>query len=274
MTQTQALVALLSTVAAALKTTRRLCVLDLETTGTNTERDRIVEITLARFDPTTGLTEALEQRLNPGVPIPPDAAKVHGITDEDVRDKPRFSAIAARVDEMLEDADVIGYEHRRFDLPLIAAELARCGLKDPTVKARTIDVSAIFKSREPRTLSAAVGFFCGEVHTDAHGTTADVLATLQVLLAQFTRYDDLPTEIDALNLIGREDYVDRTGKVIWRNGEACMNVGNYVGVPLRDVDKGFLSWVLGKNFPADTKEIVRAALRGEYPVPPAAPIEA
>ena len=261
---------LLQMVAERLQATRPIVALDLETTGTNPELDHIVEITITRFNPQSQQFSGIETRVNPGMPIPAEASAVHGIADDDVRACPRFSVIASRVFELLDGADLVGYNHRRFDVRLLAVEFARYGLLNPMETARTIDVGLIFMKREPRTLEAAVRFFCGIDHADAHGTTADVVATLQVLLAQFERYPDLPRTIEALDAIGRDaSFIDRDGKIAWRGGRACINFGKHAGVPLDQVETGFLAWILGRDFPDDTKEIVRAALRGELPVPPA-----
>ena len=69
---------------------RPLAVIDLETTGTDIRTDRIVEISVIRVDP-CGDREHRTRRINPGVPIPPDATAVHGISDADVADQPTFA---------------------------------------------------------------------------------------------------------------------------------------------------------------------------------------
>lgn len=266
---------LLGIVATRLQATRPLVALDLETTGVNAELDRIVEITLARYEPASFNTDTFEARINPGVPIPMEASAVHGITDDVVRECSKFSAVAARVFALLDGADLIGFNHRRFDVRLLVAELARCGLPNPMANARTVDVGLIFMKQEPRTLEAAVRFFCDRTHEGAHGTTADVVATLEVLLAQLDRYPELAPTIEVLDQVGRDaSFIDREGKVVWKGGEACINVGAQRGTPLRHVDRGFLRWILGRDFPEDTKAIVRAALNGEYPVPPEQPVAA
>lgn len=261
--------ALLDAVADEISWPRDFVVLDLESTGTNPEQDRIVEVTIGRFNVNTLASQVLEMRVNPGVPIPAEASAVHGILDAHVAALPAFSAIAARVSALLAGADLIGFHHRRFDVRLLVAELQRCGLLNPIADARMIDVGQIFMTREPRTLEAAMRFFCDEAHEGAHGTTADVVATLKVFLAQLQRYDDLPRTVEGLDAIGRDpSWIDREGKLAWKGGQACLNFGAHAGTPLRSVKTEYLTWIVGRDFPSDTKAIVRAALRGVYPTPP------
>ena len=266
---------LLRIVAQLLTITKPLAVMDLETTGTNPDLDHIVELTIARADPGAMKVQSLHSLVNPGVPIPAEASAVHGITDADVKDAPSFRTVAPLVLPLLAGADLVGFNHRRFDVRMIGAECRLAGLDSPCDGARLIDVGLIFMKRQPRTLEAAVQFFCGESHAGAHGTTDDVVATLRVLLAQFERYEDLPRDVEALDAIGRDPAcIDRDGKIVWRGGKACIGFGKYQGVPLEICDHGFLRWMLDKDFPLDTKQIVRLALRGTYPAPPATTSEA
>lgn len=264
----QVLGELLGVVARLLTIQRPLAALDLESTGTNPELDRIVELTIVRVEPVTFDVETLHTRVNPGVPIAPEVSAIHGLTEADVATAPPFLRISPRVERLLSGADLVGFNHRRFDVRLIAAECRRVGRPHPCETARLVDVRQIFMKREPRTLAAALQFFCGEAHDGAHGTTADVIATLRVLVAQFDRYPDLPRDIDGLDAIARDpSFVDRDGKIVWRGGDACIGFGKYAGVPLRLCDPGFLQWMTTKDFPADTKAIVQQALRGTYPAP-------
>lgn len=258
---------LLGSVAKALNITRPLAAFDLETTGVSVEQDRIIEITIGRVEPGR-VPLVLRELVNPGRPIPKTASDIHGITDEAVKGKPAFSVIARMVAEMLAGADIIGYNHRRFDVALLAAECKRAGLKDPCEGARLIDVYRIFQKREPRDLAGAVRFYCGEDHAGAHGTTADVSATLQVLLAQFDRYGDLPRAIDELNALNRDpSWIDKDGKLAWQDGQACLNFGKYKGVPLKSADRSYLSWVVVQEWcQTDTKKLLTLAMRGTYPV--------
>jgi len=259
---------LLTTLATVLNPMRPLAVLDLETTGVNVEQDRIVEITVARFNPTTAETESLHALVNPGRPIPKDASDIHGITDEKVKDQPVFGTVARQACLLFAGADLIGFRHRRFDVKLIANECRRVGLPNPCEGARLIDACDIFHKREPRDLAAAMRFYCGVDHEDAHGTTADVIATLRVVVGQFARYDDLPRDLDALHEIGRDpSWLDKEGKLRWKDGDAAFGFGKHQGVPLRIVERSYMEWVAKADWcPSDTREILRMALKGEFPV--------
>lgn len=249
---------------------RPLAVLDLETTGNVPSRDRIVEIGVVRIDRDARIAE-LATLVHPGVPIPPEATAIHGITDEAVASSPPFARIASEVVALLDGADLCGYNVRRFDLQVLRAELARAGFDFSLAGRRIFDPFVIFRRQEPRDLGAAVRFYCGDTHA-GHRAADDVAATIRVLAAQLERYDGtLPASADALHAYCEDrqpSWVDAEGKIAWRGEEACWNVGRQAGRPLRDlarVERGFLLWVLERDFPPDTKAIVQEALAGRFP---------
>jgi len=257
--------------AARLGGERPLVALDVETTGNAPARDRIVEIGLVRIDP-AGPISRLATLVHPGIPIPPEASAIHGITDAMVAEAPPFAAIANEVMILLDGADLCGYNLRRFDLPVLTAELARAGCVFSVRGRRIFDPFVIFRREEPRDLRAAVRFYCGEAHT-GHRAVEDVAATVRVLAAQLQRYTGtLPDTADALHAYCEDrhaSWVDAEGKIVWRADEACWNIGRQAGRPLRELarsERGFLLWVLERDFPADTKAIVQDALAGRFPV--------
>lgn len=253
---------LIENLIAALELTRPLVALDIEGTGTNTEEDLIVELSLARFQPGNPKPWRKTRRINPGIPIPPAATEVHGITDADVADCPPFAQVARSVLSLLEAADYVGYNATRYDLPLLEAELRRCGLVFDWHGARVVDPFQIFIAREPRDLEAAVRFYCGREHEDAHGAEPDVDATLDVLGGQLAMYDDLPRDLDGLDAASRRpEWLDRLGKII-DNGEgvAVFNFGKHEGKPVVSVERGYCKWLLDQDFPSDTKALVRELL--------------
>lgn len=250
---------------------RPLVFFDLETTGTDPQQDRIVEISVLRIAP-DGTREIRTRRLNPGRPIPADATAVHGIRDEDVRDEPSFGQIARSLLEFLGDADLAGFNVRRFDVPLLDREFRDCGQDLGLAGRRVLDAMTIFHRKEPRHLAAAVRFYLGRDHEGAHGAQADTEAAAEVFEAQLARYDDLPSGVAALEAWcegASPDRVDRSGKFTWKEGEATFAFGKHKGRSLRQVAAeapDYLEWILGTNdFPADAKELVSNALRGEYP---------
>jgi DNA polymerase-3 subunit epsilon len=252
---------------------RPLAVFDLETTGTNPQADRIIDLAVVRIHPNrTEDTHAW--RLNPGIPIPADSTRIHGISDADVAKAPVFAAVADEVFGVFEGCDLAGYNIIRFDVPLLAEEFARIGMTFSVEGRRILDAQRIFHRREPRDLSAALAFYCGEMHVDAHGAEADARATMRVLQGEFRRYPDLPRnmkDLDAYCNPRPPEWVDRTGKLKWIGGDIVLNFGKSKGTTLRhfiDNDRGFIKWMLRSGFPPDTKQIVEDALQGRWPNPP------
>jgi DNA polymerase-3 subunit epsilon len=252
-----------------------LACFDIESTGISPRNDRIVELAIVRVHP-GGRTDQYVRRVNPGMPIPPGATAIHGITDEDVRTCPPFSDIAGEVLDQLTGCDLAGYNLGRFDIPMLTEELLRCGHTFNLEGRRIIDPQTIFHRHEPRDLSAALAFYCNELHLNAHGAEADVLATLRVLEGQLQRYSDLPHDVSGLDRYCNPrdpDWVDRTGRLSWQNGEVCVNFGRKRGQSIRqliDAEPNYIKWLLRSDFPRDVIEIVQNALEGRWPEPPAA----
>ena len=254
------------------KLERPLAVFDIEATGISPRADRIVELAIVKLMPDQS-RETLSLRINPGIPIPQEVIDIHGITDDDVVDCPSFTELAPRISEILKDCDLGGYNVLRFDIPMLIEEFARAGHAFQVETRRVIDAQRIYHRREPRDLSAALAFFCGEMHLNAHGAEADVDATIRVLEGQFARYKDLPQDIDEL-----DDYcnprnpawVDKTGKLKWHNKQVVLNFGRKKGESLQDLvknDPGFINWMLRSDFPRDTREIIEDMIAGKLPSP-------
>ena len=193
-----------------LRLERPLVFLDLETTGLDTAKDRIVEIGLVKLL-LDGSRETLVERMDPGVDIPEVASKVHGIKNEDVRGlfgKPRFPKLAAKLLAFLGDADLAGFNSISYDLPMFVAECARHQVAFSLAGRRHLDAKVIFHTKEtswdrylmgPRDLSAAVRLYCGKDLQGAHSAGADSAATADVLLSQLARYPDLPRDVAGLD---------------------------------------------------------------------------
>lgn len=255
---------------------RPLAVFDIESTGTDPVQDRIVELCIVRLSP-GGRRETHTLRINPGMPIPAGATAVHGITDADVAACPPFSDLAPEIARLFDSCDLAGYNLLRFDIPMLVEEFRRAGLTFQVEGRRVVDAQRIYHRREPRDLTAAVAFYCGKPHTDAHGAEADALATLEVLEGQLNRYPDLPVDVEGLDRYcnpRHPTWADRIGRLKWANGEIVVNFGARRGESLRSLvqtNSGYLKWILKGAFPADTQEIVRNALEGKYPPPPKIP---
>ena len=188
---------------------------DLETTGINIVKDRIVEISFVKVHP-NGKEESKTRRINPEMPIPPESTAIHGITDEDVKDCPTFKEIAKSLAAQIEGCDLAGYNSNRFDIPLLAEEFLRAGVDIDLNKRKFVDVQTIFHKMEQRTLSAAYKFYCDKSLENAHTAEADTMATYEILKAQLDRYpDDLQNDIDFLSKYSSfTNNVDFAGRMI------------------------------------------------------------
>lgn len=255
------------------KLTRPLAAIDIESTGTSPRADRIVELAVLILAP-DGTRNDHVFRVNPGVPIPPAASAIHGIYDADVADAPPFAQIASEVAGLLDGCDLLGFNHVRYDVPMLIEEFARVGTRFDVQGVRMIDVQRIYHRREPRDLTAAVAFYCNDVHTDAHGAQADAEATLRVLAGQFEKYPDLPRDLDALDRYCNTtdpSWVERTGKLKWTDGQIVLNFGKKKGIPLRQLiaeDPGFIQWMLKNDFSREVRDIVSNAVEGRWPSVP------
>jgi DNA polymerase III subunit epsilon len=244
-----------------LRPARPLCALDLETTGTDPWADRVVEVGIVRVEP-DGRETVLRQRVYPGRPVPPAATAIHGLTDTDLQDMPPFRAVAPAVATSLANADLVGF-NLPFDLACLTAEFVRAGVPFDLSGRSVVDAYTIFRRHEPRGLAAAVRFYLGRDHTEAHDAAADARAALEVLVAQLDRYPDLPADPAALHRALVE--VDVGGR-FRRDGDGriVFGFGKYRGRDLTEVahdDAAYLSWVLG-NVPllADADALIREAL--------------
>lgn len=252
-----------------LKLTRPLAVFDLETTGTDPASDRIVEISIIKCLP-DGTSETKTKRINPTIPIPPDATKVHHITDADVANEPTFKQYAKGIHDYLEGCDLCGYNLLRFDLRLLRAEFQRVGMDFNLEGRAIIDPMTIYHKFEPRDLTAAVRFYLDRDHSQvAHGAEADAKATADLLDVMIGKYAEhpkspLPNSPEAMQVFLKPEYAeDAEGKFRRVEGEIRFTFGQYRGRPLDWVaqsDPGFIKWMLAKDFHEDTKRVAREAL--------------
>lgn len=233
---------------------------DLETTGINVASDRIVELSYLKVFP-DGREESKTYLVNPTIPIPKEASDIHGIKDEDVKDKPPFAEIAKSIAKVMEGSDLAGYNSNKFDIPLLAEEMIRADVDVDFKKRKFIDVQVIFLKKEPRTLSAAYRFFCDKELEGAHSAEADTRATYEILKAQLDRYPDLENDMDKLSeFSSHTNNADFAGRIIFNDkGEECFNFGKYKGMRVVDVfekDPGYYGWMIGNDFPLYTKNIL------------------
>ena len=228
---------------------------DLETTGINIVKDRIVEISYVKVFP-NGKEETKTRRINPGMPIPPESTAIHGITDEDVKDCPTFKEIAKSLATQIEGCDLAGYNSNRFDIPMLAEEFLRAGVDIDLNRRKFIDVQTIFHKMEQRTLSAAYKSL-----ENAHTAEADTLATYEVLKAQLDRYPDLKNDVAFLSQYScYSNNVDFAGRMVYNDkGEEVINFGKYKGRFVTEIlksDPGYYSWIMNGDFPLNTKKML------------------
>lgn len=241
---------------------RPLCIFDLEATGTSVTKDRIVEISILKVYP-NGNRESRTWLVNPECPIPPEVTAIHGIDDARVANEPTFKELAHRVIEMLQDADLAGYNSNKYDIPLLAEEFLRAEIEFDLSRKRAIDVQNIFHRKEQRTLEAAYRFYCDKELVNAHSAEADVEATYEVLLGQLARYEDLENDVNYLaEYSNRFNAADFAGFIVFNEqGEECFSFGKYKNQRVLDVlnrDPGYFGWLQNADFPLYTKKILTA----------------
>ena len=252
---------------------RPLAFVDLETTGTSPASDRIVEIAILKVQP-DGTEDFRRKRVNPGVPIPAEATAIHGITDVDVADEPPFQAYARSLNDFMADCDIAGFNVAGFDLRMLEAEFGRAGVAFSREGRSVIDAMTIFHQKEPRDLAAAVRFYCGHGHPEAHSSEDDARAAAEVLQAQLERYEDLPRDVEALHEVLKPvdpTWADPDGKFKWSGSNAVIAFGQHKGRTLQDLaaaEPDYLDWMLGQDFSAEVMQIIREALSGRFPQPP------
>ncbi|MDK7674891.1 3'-5' exonuclease [Weeksella virosa] len=252
-----------------MKLTKNICFFDLETTGTNIAKDRIVEIAIVKAY-TNGEKETKTWRVNPEMPIPPETSLVHGIYDEDVKDAPTFREIAPQIVELIKDSDLAGFNSNRFDIPLLAEEFLRNGIDFDLEKHRPIDVQVIFHKMEPRNLAAAYKFYCDKDLENAHSAEADTLATYEVLMAQIEKYEELKNDNQFLSeFSSQRRTVDFAGFILMNEqNEEVIGFGKYKGQKVTGVfskDPGYYAWIQQADFPLYTKKVfTRLKLKSSF----------
>ncbi len=267
---------------------RPLIVFDLETTGLDLVKDRIIQLSYIKITP-DGNEQRQNLLINPGKPIPEDVVKLTGISDADVADKPTFKMVAAQLAEQFRGCDFAGFNSNHFDIPLLAEEFLRAGVEFDFNKCRLIDVQTIFHKMERRNLAAAYKFYCGremEEDFEAHRADQDTEATYRVLMGQLDKYSpeaeasperQLKNDVEFLSDFSKQNnYVDFAGRIVWANAKDAQghplldengspkqvevfNFGKHKGEPVAQVlryDPGYFSWIMAGDFTYNTKQVL------------------
>lgn len=245
-----------------LQLNKPMCFFDLETTGTNIAKDRIVEISVLKVHPNQN-KESFTWRVNPTVPIPPETTQVHGISDDDVKDEPTFKELAPKVYEFMKDCDLAGYNSNRFDVPLLAEELIRAGIEFDLSNVNLVDVQTIFHKKEKRTLEAAYKFYCDKDLTEAHSAEADTNATYEVLKSQLDHYPDLENDVKWLSSYSKhQPFADLAGFIRFnKNEEEIFGFGKFKNKKVEDIlekEPGYYNWFMNADFPGYSKKVLTA----------------
>ena len=245
-----------------LNLTKPICFFDLETTGINISKDRVVEISILKVFP-DGKEESKTWRVNPEMKIPAVVTAIHGISDEDVKDAPTFKELSKEIYNMIKDSDLGGFNSNRFDIPLLAEELLRADIDFDMKNRVSIDVQTIFHKMEQRTLSAAYKFYCDKNLDDAHSAEADTKATYHVLKAQLEKYEELENDTKFLaDFSSRKQFADFAGFISYNKaGEECFAFGKHKDKRVEDVlndEPGYFGWILNADFPLYTKKVLTA----------------
>jgi DNA polymerase-3 subunit epsilon len=263
-----------------LNLTHPMVFMDLETTGIKVATDRIVELCLLRINP-DGTQKIKTLRINPGIPIPPESTEIHGITDEAVKDCPKFAQLANELSVFMDNCDIAGYNSNHFDIPLIVEEFLRAGVDFELKGRRFVDIQNIFHKMEPRNLSAAYKFYCSKELENAHSAEADTIATYEILKAQLDRYNGtefkdkkgnvmkpVVNDIKALSDFSFSNRAaDLIGHVIYNDKNIeVFNFGKHKGKAVNEVfrdEPSYFDWIMKSEFPLSTKKVVTAIkLRG------------
>lgn len=236
---------------------RPFIVFDLETTGINISKDRIVELAYIKILP-TGEELKGKMRFNPEMPIPLEVSLIHGIYDVDVEHEPTFAARAKEIATLFEGCDFGGFNSNKFDFPMLVEEFLRSQIDFETENRKFVDAQRIFHTMEQRNLAAAYKFYCNKTLENAHSADADTQATYEVLLAQIDRYEALQNDIDFLHSFsGQSNNVDLAGRIVFNAQKLpVFNFGKHKGKLVQDVFKSepaYYQWMMDNDFPLETK---------------------
>lgn len=240
-----------------LNLTRPLAFFDLETTGLDITKDKIVEISILKVFPDEH-RESLYYLINPEMPIPKEVSEIHGITDERVQNSPKFRDVALEIFKFIEDCDLAGFNSNRFDIPVLTEEMLRCGYDLDLEKKSNIDVQAIYHAMEKRDLSAAYKFYCDKTLENAHTAEADTEATYEVFKAQLERYPDIINNVDYISKTfnNLSNHVDTAKRIMKKGDDFVLCFGKHKDMTFKEIfekDKGYFRWMYHADFGLHTK---------------------
>jgi len=239
-----------------MKLEKPIIFFDVETTGLDTSKDQIIEISFVKLN--IDMTKEIKtQKFKPEIEINPKAQEIHGISKEDLKDKPKFKQLSKSIYSFLQGCDIAGFNSNKFDVPMLYSEFLRAGIEWDYSKVNFIDVSNIYRILNPRTLVQAYKDYCDKDLTDAHSAEADTLATLEVFMAQLEKHEELPKTSNELAFFSNydKDILDISGCFTKNNeGEIIFNFGKHKNELVKS-QKSYINWMLTSSFAPDTKKI-------------------
>lgn len=245
---------------------KEVVVFDLETTGTWVEKDKVIEIGMIKRYP-DGTEEEYNKKINPGILIPDAVTELTGISNDDVKDCPFFKEVADEIIAFIDASDLAGFNLIRFDIPMLSKELSESGNSLDMEGRFVYDAQKIYHIHEKRNLTSAYSFFCKKDLKDAHSALADTRATLDILDAQVRHYGKEP-RLDSLKEFDYEksqEFFEGDRKFRWWNGDLYITFGKHNGKSVMSIakeDRGYLEWILNKEFSDKVKSMVRGVMNG------------
>lgn len=250
-----------------IKLERPLAIFDLEATGLDVSKDKIVEIAIVKILP-SGEKQNFLSKVNPEIVIPQETIDIHGITNEEVKNEKTFKELLPEIESFIDDCDLAGFNSNKFDIPLLAEEMLRAESKVSLHDKKHIDVQNIFHKLEQRNLVAAYKFYCGKELVNAHSALSDAMATWEVLDAQIGKYEELNSDVEFLDEFSKYQGVNRldfAGRLaINSDGKGIYNFGKNKGKTIEEVYKnepGYHGWFLNADFPLYTKKCLKEEIK-------------
>ncbi len=252
-----------------MKINKPLVFFDIESTGLDITKDKIIEITILKLS-ISGRKNTFTFRINPEIPIPSENSKIHGIYDKDVKNSPSFKKVGNKIKKLLYKCDLVGFNILKFDLPILIEEFKNNKISFSINNINIIDVQKLYHLMEKRNLSSAYKFYCNKTLKNSHSSFSDTMATYEIFLNQLKKYDNqevfdlkgnkmgkISKNLNKINNTLNNNMIDLEGRFIMDNEDPVFNFGKYKGKKIKEILKknpGYFNWIIKGKFSNDTKE--------------------
>ncbi len=252
-----------------MKINKPLVFFDIESTGLDITKDKIIEITILKLS-ISGRKNTFTFRINPEIPIPSENSKIHGIYDKDVKNSPSFKKVGNKIKKLLYKCDLVGFNILKFDLPILIEEFKNNKISFSINNINIIDVQKLYHLMEKRNLSSAYKFYCNKTLKNSHSSFSDTMATYEIFLNQLKKYDNqevfdlkgnkmgkISKNLNKINNTLNNNMIDLEGRFIMDNDDPVFNFGKYKGKKIKEILKknpGYFNWIIKGKFSNDTKE--------------------